>query len=326
MVFAGLLGPDAKSVSYKTPSGQIKTEPTAGGVGAYLIVFRETAANCADFTTTLLSSTNSCQSDGSGAGADLRGPTAITSVTYNSGKTCSVQPDPGLAVAYKSFSADLRADKHQTAKHARAQFARFLAAHRLTQRTWIQALLPQCPPVGWVTPKQKRVTAADVRSPLTVSVTEGRRFCSKGPWKARSVQDNTIVCDSHVPAGYKSYWESSERSSGPVVALIRVSFVAREPVTTTNSFYEWDIQEPGNHGGSGNRTQANVHSGERVTFTMTEAIPGPDATNAIRGVYHGTIGFISNVGQAGPEIGGNNPGHDGSVTVGKFSFRLPLNK
>jgi hypothetical protein len=326
MVFAGLLGPDAKSITYKTPTGQTKIEQTSGGVGAYLIVFKETKTNCADFTGTLDGGGQGCESDGTGDNADLAGPTAVTSVTYRSGETCSVQPSPSFAAAYEKFVAQSRDQKHDSAKQERARFAKFLARYHLTERTSVQAITPQCAPVGWVAAKQKRVTLADVASPLRVSVSEGRRFCSKGPWSKLSVQDDTIVCDHKVPKGYTSYYESRGDTDGPLYALIRVSFTAREPVTTSNSFYEWNIQEPGNHGGEGNRTQANVRRGETVTFTMSEAIPGsgPHNANAVRGVYHGTIGFMPNVGQVGPQNGGDDPGRDGSLIVGRFSFRLPL--
>ena len=44
---------------------------------------------------------------------------------------------------------------------------------------------------------------------------------------------------------------------------------------------------------------------------------------AARGVYHGTISFIPNVGQAGPDTGGYNSRDDGSQTVGTFTVNLP---
>jgi hypothetical protein len=322
-IFVGLLGPDAKSITYKTPSGATRSEDTVGGVGAYLIVFKRTA----DYCQKLLDGTYGCANNYGGTDSPvLRAPNAVTSVTYISGRTCRDEPPPSLAAAYKKFVAMLRNDRtDETPKQASARVAKFLAAHHLTTRNWLQALRPQCAPVGWVAAKLTHVTTADVAAPLKVTISEGRRFCSKGPWS--SVQDDTITCDRGIPPGDRSYWESPLRQNGPLFALIRVSFTAREPVTTSTSFYEWNIQEPGNNGDEGNRTQANVRSGETVTFTMSEAIPGTgaDAGDAIRGVYHATIGFEPNVGQAGPETGGGDPGHDGSVRVGTFSFRLPPN-
>jgi hypothetical protein len=329
MIFVGLLGPDAKSIAYTTPSGATRTEDTVGGVGAYLIVFKLTAANCDDYSKTLIGGSNGCQESYGGTDSPaLRGPNAVTSVAYDSGKTCSDEPSPGLAAAYEKFAAQSRTDRNETTKRARARFAKFLAVHHLTTRSWLQAVMPQCAPVGWVAAKENHVTAGEVASPLKVTISEGRRFCSKGPWPALSVQDNTIACDRRIPQGYRSYWETSLGPTGPLFALIRVSFTARKPVTTSNSFYEWNIQNPGNNGGGGNRTQADVRLGETVTFTMSEPIPGtgPDTGDALDGVYHGTISFEPNVGQAGPETAGDDPGHDGSVLVGTFSFRLPPKK
>jgi hypothetical protein len=322
-VFTGLLGPDATSITYRTPAGQTKTEPTSGGVGAYLVVLKQTKANCADYRSTADSDDEGrCDSDATGS-ATLSGPTAITSVTYKDGKTCSLEPSASLLTAYDRFSAQERNAQHLSGKQARARFAKFLSAHHLTNHDWMQALAPQCPPVGWVAAEPEHITAADVATRLQVSVTEGKRFCSEGSWSKRSVQDNTVVCDHAVPKGYTPHWESSARSSGPVFALIRVSFIAREPVTTSGSYYEWNVQQPGNHGGEGSRTQANIKRGERVTFTMNEEIPGPNALGAVRGVYHGTISFLPNAGKTGPEDSGDDPGRDGSLIVGTFIFRLP---
>ncbi len=327
-IFAGLLGPDARSITYKTPDGRSKTERTSGGVGAYLVVLRETRGNCHDYRATAISSDGAgCQSDGTGNGAALRQPSAVTSVSYASGKTCRTQPPAGLVSAYRAFSSRMRARfQKEPVKVVRAQVNRFFSSHGVKPKGWLGALLPQCGPVGWVAPSGPRLRAADVATPLKVSVTEGRRFCSKGPWRVNSVQDSTIVCDGGIPTGYTAYWESGLGKQGPLFALIRVSFIARQPVTTTNSFYSWNLQAPGNNGGSSNRTQANVRRGERVTFTLSQAIPGtgPGGGNDPRGVYRGIISFTENVGQAGPENGGYDPGHDGSLIVGRFSVRLPL--
>jgi hypothetical protein len=331
MIFAGLLGPDAKRITYMTPSGQIESQQTSGGVGAYLIVLRETAANCDDFTQTAFTAGgNGCQSDGTGGdGADLQAPTPIVSVTYANGKTCRAQPSMKLESAYVAFNKRMRARfAKESGAEVRAQVSRFFASYHLTTTAGLRALMPRCGPVGWVAPSGPKLGAVDVRTPLKVSVTEGRRFCSKGPWRANSVQDSTIVCNGDVPAGYTAYWESGLGRRGPLFALIRVSFIAREPVTTTNSFYSWNLQAPGNHGGASNRTQANVRRGERVTFTLSQAIPGtgPGGGDDPRGVYRGTITFTENVGQAGPQNGGTDPGHDGSLIVGRFSVRLPRHR
>jgi hypothetical protein len=265
---------------------------------------------------------------GSTGYSSLRGPNAVISVTYNNGKTCTDEPSPTVVAEYRTLRAQFQRHRDETAAQARARFAKFLAAHQLTERGWFQAILPQCPPVGWVAGKQPRLTPASVASPLKVSIAEGRRFCSKGPWSANSVDDTTIPCDHRIPHGYTGYYQSPAGIHGPLFALIRVSFIARQPSTTTNSYYEWNIQNPGNNGGGGNRTQANVRQGQQVVFTATEAIPGTgprdgSVPGALHGVYQGTISYMQNAGQ-NDENGGDMPGRDGSIVVGRFSFRLPL--
>jgi hypothetical protein len=325
MISVGLLGPDAKSITYRTPSGTPRTEDTVGGVGAYLIVFKQTAANCNAFTTTLDSSYGGggCQS-GYSEYTDLQGPNAVISVTYADGKTCSDVPSRAFSAAYKAFQQKIRREEqHKPATWIRRQFAAFMTSQHMAKTNLFTAVDPHCAPVGWVNASEPKISSSAVRAPLRVKITEGRRFCVKGRWS--SIQDNTIVCDGRAPKGYSSYWESSEGANGPLFALVRVSFVAREAVTSTNSFYEWDINNPGNNGGGGNRTQADVRKGERITFTMSLPIPGTGGEErAPSGIYRGTVGFIENVGKAGPGTGGDNPGHDGSRTVGRFSFKLPL--
>lgn len=49
---------------------------------------------------------------------------------------------------------------------------------------------------------------------------------------------------------------------------------------------------------------------DAAPVAISQDIPGR-ASRPPCGVYHATIGFVRNVGQAGPGTGGNNPGHDG---------------
>ncbi|MGH3263014.1 MAG: hypothetical protein ACRDNS_13555, partial [Trebonia sp.] len=155
MIFAGLLGPRAKRITYHTPAGATRTEATAGGVGAYLIVFRETPGNCRDFTGSALGGyAGGCQGIGFSEYPALRAPNAVTTVTYNDGKTCSDQPNPALVAAWKQFGEVMRREHHVTAAEARAQWARFAAAHHQgSQRDVFRALVPQCPLAGWVAGK-----------------------------------------------------------------------------------------------------------------------------------------------------------------------------
>jgi hypothetical protein len=319
-IFTGLLGPDAKSVTYRTPSGQTKTERTVGPEGAYLIVFRETESNCADYTRTLELGHGGCASDGEGADTNLQGPSAVLGVTYENGKTCSDQPSPSFAAAYRAFEAKMqKRNRHESITLIRRQWAAFDRSQGLTPRTEFQAGDPQCPPVGRVVPSGPKLTAAQVASPVTVKLSEGTRFCSKGPREVNT----TIPCDGRVPKGYQAF---NETSPAREVTLATVSFTARQAVDSANSHYSWLIMNPGNHGGGGSWTQSNVRAGQRITFNqfVTQQAPG---------IYRGMVAFQQNAGQNGPGGGGLAPmllarhggsvNADGSLVVARFSFRIP---
>jgi hypothetical protein len=88
IVFYGLLGPDAVSITYRKPGGGLATQPTSGGVGAYLLVFPYNAATCAEYDQTASSSV-SCNGE-SEAGVSPVVPGAVTKVAYTHGRTCSL--------------------------------------------------------------------------------------------------------------------------------------------------------------------------------------------------------------------------------------------
>jgi hypothetical protein len=261
MIEAGLLGPDAKSITYRTPSGQLRTENTAGGVGAYLVVFRQTASDCSDFA-----GSSGCGDGGAFGSATLSGYTSVEKITYSHGKSCSDVP-------------------------------------------WGRA----CPPVGWVNPKGPKLTEADVATPITVKLVKARYYCRRGQgWRSAM-----IACDGKVPSGYTRFDPGGHRPE----VLVKVSFIARQPVTDANSWYEWLLGGPRN--GSGSSTQANVHRGERIKFAQFE----PDT----KGVYHGTIAYVANTGQDGPGnwfpltiLARTGRPQSGTLLVGQFGFRLPL--
>ena len=253
MIEVGLLGPEATSITYKTPGGQLKTERTAGGVGAYLVVFRQTAANCHDF-----GGSAGC-GNGAFRDASLHGYTSVERISYRNGKTCSDVP-------------------------------------------WGRT----CPPVGWVAPKGPKLTAADVAAPLRVKLTLARRYCTNGS----SVASSVIACDGVVPRGYVVFNPGVGRQ-----VLISVSFKARQPVSNANSWYQWLVRGP--QIGSGSMTQANIRIGQRIAFTDFE----PDKP----GRYSVVVAYVRNVGQNGADAPlFSFRTQTGVLTVGHFSFRLPL--
>ena len=311
MIFAGLLGPDAKSVTYKTPAGQTRTESTVGGVGAYLIVFKETANNCHAFSQTLFDAPGgSCDNGGSGATPALQGQTAVTDVTYTNGRSCHDQTSPSLAAAYRAFT---RRTDRLPGSRIRTLFARFLQQHHLTRSSWYQAAQPQCKPVGWQAPRLPKLTSTDVASPITVKLLTGTRFCVKRSELGRNGFNDDVVCDRHVPAGDISF---SSGGPGTRATLVKISFIARQAVTSDNSTYSVFTKAPGNNGGSGSGTQSNLRAGQRVTLSWFVG-------EHVSGIYRGTVLYVQNKGSNG--ILGTpfttRPSND-ELVVGHFRFRF----
>ena len=319
MIFAGLLGPDAKSITYKTPGGQTRTEQTVGGVGAYLIIFRETASNCSDLTQSLFTSSTGCDpSQNNGATPDLQQPSAVTSVTYADGKTCSDQPSASFAAAYRKFEHDTR---KLSGKRARLAWERFLAAHHTNQRDWVLLVEPECQPIGWVAPKLPKLTTASVASPIKVTLIDAKRFCVP---KSQPSFQGAIGCDRRVPKGDRFLYGTMPIRK---TILVTISFVARQPVTTDNSWYQGAIKNPGNHGGGGLGTNVNIRAGQRVTLSTFLG-------SSLKGAYQGMMTFVQSAGQSGQDgrvvgaralIGRHRLGATkGALVVGRFSFKLPL--
>jgi hypothetical protein len=322
LVFVGLLGPDATSITYRTPSGQTKSERTSGGVGAYLMVFRETQKNCGDFMRTALFriDSNDCQSGGTGATVNLGQPESVTGVTYADGRTCSDEPSASLVSAYHAFIKQMNARfRKESGAEVRAQTDRFFAAHGLTPSASVQALIPQCAPVGWVKSKEPHLTESDVASPLKVKVVVAKDYCHNDSTDTASTTPNVVACNGATPRGYTPF---DTDSSGPQ-ALVMVTFTARQPVTNANSWYEWSLgpaatsnSHRSNQGGGGSSTQSNIRSGQRITFT--------DFLDAdVHEVYTGTIRFIQNAGKDGATAPFTPQGSAG-IEVGHFTIKLPL--
>jgi hypothetical protein len=91
----GLLGPDAASITYKTPDGKVKTEPTVGDDGAYLLVFIESTKTCALYSSDRFGSEGPCPSEQEGGSVSPDAIGAIKTVTYRDGHVCSLHDQAG---------------------------------------------------------------------------------------------------------------------------------------------------------------------------------------------------------------------------------------
>jgi hypothetical protein len=306
VIYAGLLGPDAKSVTYETMTGRKGVEKTTGGVGAYLFVFRETGHNCGEPDgLTILDAR--CPSGEPGPSIDLQAPTAITSVTYRNGRTCGDQPSASFVTAYKSLVTRIhRLSSGQLKREYPAMWTRFLARQHLNEDNWLLAARPECQPVGWVAAKLPKLATAQGAGPIRVTLRWQTRFCTPN----RSPDDGIVVvpCSRHVPGGL--YVAPKAGSAKGRYLVVTVSFAAPEAVRTDNDSYQVDVETATHSGGYGAGTGYDIRRGQRVTLSFVGF--------ALKGRYSGTVNFAQDTDQ-------NGPGQDGmeKLVIGRFSFKVP---
>lgn len=88
-IYYGLLGPEAVSITYRTAAGALRTTPTVGSDGAYLVILRQSRDACGH--AAVGARTSPCQSGvGSVRGGPNVPPGAIAAVRYRNGHTCQV--------------------------------------------------------------------------------------------------------------------------------------------------------------------------------------------------------------------------------------------
>jgi len=89
-VYFGLLGPQARSITYRSPGGGLRTTPTFGADGAYLLVLPQATSGC----LAPLGAPGRPRSCRYGSSGDTGGPEiaagAIAAVSYRDGHVCHV--------------------------------------------------------------------------------------------------------------------------------------------------------------------------------------------------------------------------------------------
>jgi hypothetical protein len=125
LLLYGLLGPDATSISYTTPSGSVATQRTVGAEGAYLIVEDVPAGDCARWGSL-----------GCGEGAEYQTPLqsygVIRAVTYRNGHTCRM---PTAASMCPAVGYAKPPEQHVTPAEVRAPIHVNVSSH------WYQCYL-----------------------------------------------------------------------------------------------------------------------------------------------------------------------------------------
>ena len=320
-VFMGLLGPDAASITYQTPDGKLATENTSGPQGAYLLIFTMTQHTCNLYLHGQNGSYGPCGSSEQSADSSPSNIGAIKAVTYKSGKVCR------LTIPEKDITAQRELGKRIEARKLSGAQARrlFAALYKREHRTPRQAISPSCPPVGYVAPTVRRVTTAEVRAPVRVTVVRGSRWCTlKGPDKANTF--DWIACDGAVPRGYLRIDMTAHHSSTPGL-LIDISTSARVAVTSSRSFYDLTITNPpadANAQGCGSGSGTSLGFGDiRVGQALRSQIWEP--IGKCPGIYRGVISYVqsSNPNEPGPGAGSGPTGQTGAAIVGRFSFNVP---
>lgn len=331
-VFAGLYGPDATSITYQAPDGTLHREKTVGQDGAYLLVFSFDKQACrlydapippAGYTSC---SRNALEQSYGPSGGELG---AVRSVTYRDGHTCQVAPTESQVEEWEVVEAEIQvlrgtpAAKKAAAHHLLAVFER--QEHISPDVFTRDEKGKSCPRVGYIAPTRKRVTHADVATKIRVRRSVGRHWCSrKGPERPNVFE--VRLCSGAVPAGYNRIHLLSKVVHGKVVSLdpltvlANVSLVAREPVTSSRSWYQYSIHYPRGHGCAGDiggLSEGDIRVGEPVRFQNYEVV------GRCSGVYRGTVSYVqSTAPTSGGSLVGPQPGH-GAVSVGSFHFRVP---
>jgi hypothetical protein len=321
-IFYGLLGPDAVSVTYRQANGSLATERTLRGVGAYLLVLPYSTKSCAYYARTWDSS-NSCNGQIE-SGPSPVVPGAVVKVTYTNGRTCSVAgPSADLIRKFRAFKLravkallgpDYRKHRGPISTRVRDRYLKLLAKFAATEsltptqlRREMSPIVPQCPAVGWVNPKTPKVTAAEVATPIHV------RMLAAGIYSA----DSTFSCSKlHLPDCADGLSATPSRQ-----IPVEWSFKARRAVTNSRSWYEWNIENPGERdcdeqgSGGGYSTYRNIPPGQTLRFSQFfEA--------ACRGTYKITVGFMPQAPPSQQDNGGDSPGQNGMLLVGRASFTV----
>jgi hypothetical protein len=299
-IYYGLLGPDAVSVTYPSPGGQLTSEKTAGAEGAYLVLGPPAGALC---------DPEGCGNGDSG-GPGLS-PGFITSVTYRNGYVCRIAKLGALhtrAIARYNAALDKRFPVLVQARKEGRQLTRQTIAALLAVRKTAayRALVsahrglfrddPTCPLLGYVAPRTPRVTTAEVATPISVRVGKiTDEFCGRG---------------------------RNRRLCGDPVVPVLVTFKARVAVTSIESHYEISMKftptGPCTHGAGGGQaasTNSDLRAGQIVRDRET--------VTACPSNVHANVVYTVNDGPSNNNTVPGLPGQGAGVLVGSFSFHTP---
>lgn len=171
---------------------------------------------------------------------------------------------------------------------------------------------PECQAVGYVAPKERLVTSAEVKTPISARIEIAKSVCT-------SPTEVLEPCGSTTPAGFTRVPARGNRNS----AILVVTWKTRVPVTNQDSHYEiYTSATPAagrdncGTGTSFGPTETNLRAGQKVTFTSFMPLRCP-------GVSHGSVVFVQDNGPAGSIPVPAQPGEGPDIPVGKFTVDVP---
>ena len=320
-IYFGMLGPDARSVTYDVPGGGTATVPTAGPDGAFLIVYKTSGGlsgesggpTLTDYPANAFSRAN-----------------PIRAVAYTGGRRCAL-PGP------KQLARREAADSERYKVGVRARFpalAKLIfrsgplsgtertTARRIQQsasyRAWARTqrdllgLPPSCPTYGYVAPALPRLTHADVATPITVHTQIAKSLCTNDI-------EITVPCGAVVPAGYRRNRAILAKTN----LLVTLTWTTRIAIPNQDSHYEIALGATATagryHCGTGTGagpTETDYEAGARVTYTTWMPLRCP-------GIAHGNVAFVRDTGPAGSIPVPYQPGEGPDIPVGSFTVKVP---
>ncbi len=175
----------------------------------------------------------------------------------------------------------------------------------------------QCPRIGYVAPKAL-LRASQVAAPVSFRLIPAASYC----WQPSSSdgRDGFGAAAATDLGGYlpcTAGLSAADKRPGIIQhgVLVVFSWTARQPVTSTNTGYEFFLGSD-RCGGEGGSTGGRITAGERLTRGLI-------VQSRCTGTLTGTVAYQPNLGPEGGGFAGDDPGHDGSILVGDFTIRIP---
>jgi hypothetical protein len=156
-IYFGLLGPDARSITYREPGGGTRMIPTVGPQGAYLLVFPQATRGCLA-PSPLHGGRPACPYGGRGQRGGPEVPSGVIStVVYRNGHTCHVAT-PGTFASMFGSCAPVGYVSPPRHRLTTAQLATPISVRELPARFYCASREAFAPCDGRVPPGFKRLT------------------------------------------------------------------------------------------------------------------------------------------------------------------------